>query len=125
MDKTTCLGTDGWYSLPVAETHAASKEAMKFDGSMPDSFVISAGDPVGHMGYYQHLRMADMKRDTVHIECTSMDDNLETFLTNPEQVGEKNPLWLKYAPGLALYKRCCNRNIHKGYKGNNGRGSFH
>ena len=46
-----------------------------------------------------------MKRDTVHIECTSMDDNLETFLTNPEQVGEKNPLWLKYAPGLALYKK--------------------
>ncbi len=27
----------GWYSLPVAETHAASKEAMKFDRSMPDS----------------------------------------------------------------------------------------
>ncbi len=40
-----------------------------------------------------------------HIECTSMDDNLEKFLTNPEQVGEKNPLWLKYGPGLALYKK--------------------
>ncbi|EAY7400646.1 hypothetical protein ACW11_22870, partial [Salmonella enterica] len=44
-------------------------------------------------------------RYQVHIECTSMDDNLEKFLTNPERVGEKNPLWLKYAPGLALYKK--------------------
>nr|WP_227550637.1 hypothetical protein [Klebsiella pneumoniae] len=34
-----------------------------------------------------------------------MDDNLEKFLTNPEKVGEKNPLWLKYSPGLALYKK--------------------
>ncbi|MEF4097585.1 glycoside hydrolase family 104 protein, partial [Escherichia coli] len=44
-------------------------------------------------------------RYQVHIECTSMDDNLEKFLTNPEQVGKNNPLWLKYAPGLALYKK--------------------
>ena len=58
------------------------------------------------MGYYQAPKDGGYEaRYQVHIECTSMDDNLETFLTNPEQVGEKNPLWLKYAPGLALYKK--------------------
>ncbi len=101
-------GTDGvvqpsWWQklMPPA------KEAMKFDQVVcPTPFVISAGDPVGHMGYYQAPKDGGYEaRYQVHIECTSMDDNLETFLTNPEQVGEKNPLWLKYAPGLALYKK--------------------
>ncbi|HGL6421663.1 TPA: hypothetical protein ACKF0Y_000517 [Klebsiella quasipneumoniae] len=101
-------GTDGvvqpsWWQklMPPA------KEAMKFDEVVcPTPFAISAGDPVGHMGYYQAPKDGGYEaRYQVHIECTSMDDNLETFLTNPEQVGEKNPLWLKYAPGLTLYKK--------------------
>ncbi|MFZ5256676.1 hypothetical protein ACOY6O_21915 [Enterobacter roggenkampii] len=101
-------GTDGmvqpsWWQklMPPA------KEAMKFDQVVcPTPFAISAGDPVGHMGYYQAPKDGGYEaRYQVHIECTSMDDNLETFLTNPEQVGEKNPLWLKYAPGLTLYKK--------------------
>lgn len=101
-------GTDGvvqpfWWQklMPPA------KEAMKFDQVVcPTPFAISAGDPVGHMGYYQAPRDGGYEaRYQVHIECTSMDDNMETFLTNPEQVGEKNPLWLKYAPGLTLYKK--------------------
>jgi muramidase (phage lysozyme) len=84
-----------------------AKEAMKFDQVVcPTPFAISAGDPVGHMGYYQAPKDGGYEaRYQVHIECTSMDDNLETFLTNPEHVGEKNPIWLKYAPGLALYKK--------------------
>lgn len=84
-----------------------AKEAMKFDQVVcPTPFAISAGDPVGHMGYYQAPKDGGYEaRYQVHIECTSMDDNLETFLTNPEQVGEKNPIWLKYSPGLALYKK--------------------
>lgn len=101
-------GTDGvvqpsWWQklMPPA------KEAMKFDQVVcPTPFAISAGDPVGHMGYYQAPKDGGYEaRYQVHIECTSMDDNLETFLTNPEQVGEKNPIWLKYSPGLALYKK--------------------
>ncbi|HFP9633493.1 TPA: hypothetical protein ACHOQV_005292, partial [Escherichia coli] len=69
-------------------------------------FAIKAGDPIGHMGYYQAPKDGGYEaRYQVHIECTSMDDNLEKFLTNPEQVGKNNPLWLKYAPGLALYKK--------------------
>lgn len=84
-----------------------AKEAMKFDQVVcPTPFAIAAGDPVGHMGYYQAPKDGGYEaRYQVHIECTSMDDNLETFLTNPEQVGKKNPLWLKYSPGLALYKK--------------------
>ncbi|MEP8908779.1 hypothetical protein ABKV42_14675 [Enterobacter roggenkampii] len=84
-----------------------AKEAMKFDQVVcPSPFSITAGDPVGHMGYYQAPKDGGYEaRYQVHIECTSMDDNLEKFLTNPEQAGEKNPLWLKYTPGLALYKK--------------------
>lgn len=101
-------GTDGvvqpsWWQklMPPA------KEAMKFDQVVcPAPFAISAGDPVGHMGYYQAPKDGGYEaRYQVHIECTSMDENLETFLTNPEHVGDKNPIWLKYAPGLALYKK--------------------
>lgn len=84
-----------------------AKEAMKFDQVVcPPPYAIRAGDPVGHMGYFQAPKDGGYEaRYQVHIECTSMDDNLETFLTNPEQVGEKNPLWLMYVPGLALYKK--------------------
>ncbi|EAT4487218.1 hypothetical protein EWN38_21580 [Salmonella enterica] len=84
-----------------------AKEAMKFDEVVcPTPYAISAGDPVGHMGYYQAPKDGGYEaRYQVHIECTSMDDNLEKFLTNPEQVGEKNPLWLKYTPDLTLYKK--------------------
>ncbi len=94
----------GWWRqlLPPA------KEVMVFDKtvSLSSPFSIEAGDPIGHMGYYQAPKDGGYEaRYQVHIECTSMDDNLEKFLTNPERVGEKNPLWLKYAPGLVLYKK--------------------
>ncbi|EDQ0262553.1 TPA: hypothetical protein JC420_004216, partial [Salmonella enterica subsp. arizonae] len=94
----------GWWRqlLPPA------KEVMVFDKtvSLSSPFAIKAGDPIGHMGYYQAPKDGGYEaRYQVHIECTSMDDNLEKFLTNSERVGEKNPLWLKYAPGLVLYKK--------------------
>ncbi|EPT3117053.1 hypothetical protein [Klebsiella michiganensis] len=100
---TSSVSQPSWWQklMPPA------KEAMKFDQVVcPTPYAISAGDPVGHMGYYQAPKDGGYEaRYQVHIECTSMDDNLEKFLTNPEQVGEKNPIWLKYAPGLALYKK--------------------
>ncbi|MEP8671061.1 hypothetical protein ABKV27_03050 [Enterobacter hormaechei] len=85
-----------------------AKEVMVFDKtvSLSSPFAIKAGDPIGHMGYYQAPKDGGYEaRYQVHIECTSMDDNLEKFLTNPEKVGETNPLWLKYSPGLALYTK--------------------
>ncbi|RZN44663.1 hypothetical protein D9736_22660 [Escherichia sp. E10V10] len=94
---------DWWrHLLPPA------KEVMVFDKtvSLSSPLPIKAGDPIGHMGYYQAPKDGGYEaRYQVHIECTSMDDNLEKFLTNPEKVGEKNPLWLKYSPGLALYTK--------------------
>lgn len=94
----------GWWRhlLPPA------KEVMVFDKtvSLSSPFAIKAGDPIGHMGYYQAPKDGGYEaRYQVHIECTSMDDNLEKFLTNPEKVGEKKPLWLKYSPGLALFTK--------------------
>ncbi|HDI3032920.1 TPA: glucosaminidase domain-containing protein [Cronobacter turicensis] len=94
----------GWWRhlLPPA------KGVMVFDKtvSLSSPFAIKAGDPIGHMGYYQAPKDGGYEaRYQVHIECTSMDDNLEKFLTNPEKVGEKNPLWLKYSPGIALYTK--------------------
>ncbi|MBF1962028.1 N-acetylglucosaminidase [Enterobacter hormaechei] len=85
-----------------------AKEVMVFDKtvSLSSPFAIKAGDPIGHMGYYQAPKDGGYEaRYQVHIECMSMDDNLEKFLTNPEKVGEKTPLWLKYSPGLALYTK--------------------
>ncbi|WP_329911746.1 anthrax toxin-like adenylyl cyclase domain-containing protein [Serratia quinivorans] len=109
VDKNSVSpGTDGvaqpsWWKklMPPAQ------ETMKFDQVVcPSPWPISAGDSVGHMGYYQAPKDGGYEaRYQVHIECMSMDDNLEKFLTNPEKVGERNPLYLKYSPGLALFKK--------------------
>lgn len=94
----------GWWDHLVPP----AKEVMVFDKtvSLSSPLPIKAGDSIGHMGYYQAPKDGGYEaRYQVHIECTSMDDNLEKFLTNPDKVGEKNPLWLKYSPGLALYTK--------------------
>ena len=94
----------GWWDHLVPP----AKEVMVFDEtvSLSSPLPIKAGDSIGHMGYYQAPKDGGYEaRYQVHIECTSMDDNLEKFLTNPEKVGEKNPLWLKYSPGLALFTK--------------------
>ncbi|MDK9354827.1 hypothetical protein QQF54_01535 [Lelliottia sp. V106_10] len=94
----------GWWDHLVPP----AKEVMVFDKtvSLSSPLPIKAGDSIGHMGYYQAPKDGGYEaRYQVHIECNSMDDNLEKFLTNPEKVGEKNPLWLKYSPGLALFTK--------------------
>ncbi|EAT3570035.1 hypothetical protein ES756_22755, partial [Salmonella enterica] len=63
----------GWWRqlLPPA------KEVMVFDKtvSLSSPFAIKAGDPIGHMGYYQAPKDGGYEaRYQVHIECTSMDD---------------------------------------------------
>ncbi|EOX8467506.1 hypothetical protein AIT71_004358, partial [Salmonella enterica subsp. enterica] len=62
----------GWWRqlLPPA------KEVMVFDKtvSLSSPFAIKAGDPIGHMGYYQAPKDGGYEaRYQVHIECTSMD----------------------------------------------------
>lgn len=82
-----------------------AREVMKFDQVVcPDPFAISAGDSVGHLGYFQAAKDYGYEaRYQVHIECISMDDNLPAFLTNPDKAGGKDPLWLKYSPDMTLY----------------------
>ncbi len=65
---------------------------------------ISAGDSIGHMGFYQ-LPEENGKRSRyqVHIECLSMDDSLPALLTNPEHAGEQSPAFLKYPEGATLF----------------------
>ncbi|MFZ4833744.1 N-acetylglucosaminidase [Rouxiella sp. Mn2063] len=84
-----------------------SSDVMQYDRIVcPTPYPIHAGDAVGHLGYCQVPKDGGYEsRYQVHIECFSMDDNLPTFLTNPEKVGHDNPLYLKYLPGLALYKK--------------------
>lgn len=109
VDKNNIsTSTDGvaqpswWQKLMLSD-----KGGMKYDQVVcPTPYAISAGDPVGHMGYYQSPKDGGYEaRYQVHIECLSMDDNLETFLTNPEKAGESNPLYIKFSPGLELYKK--------------------
>lgn len=83
------------------------RQTLQFDRVVcPDPYPVKAGDAVGHLGYFQTPKEGGHDaRYQVHIECLSMDENLETFLTNPERVGEDSPVWLKCPAGLALYER--------------------
>ena len=74
----------------------------------PDPIPVKAGDAIGHLGYLGHLSDSrfSMKHEgqyQVHIECFTADDNLAHFLTNPEQVGNDKPAWLKFIPGVTAY----------------------
>ena len=109
VDKNNIApGTDGvvqpaWWK----HLQPPAKEAMQFDKVVsPTPYPIRAGDPIGHLGYYQAAKDGGHEpRYQVHIECMSMDDNLPHFLTNPEKAGQASPLYLKYSPGLALYRK--------------------
>ncbi|WP_373226627.1 glycoside hydrolase family 73 protein [Enterobacter cloacae complex sp. ESBL7] len=96
-----------------------AKDSMIFDQVVcPEPFAIHAGDPVGHLGYYQSPKDGSyVSRYQVHIECFSMDENLPQFLNNPEKVGAEHPLWLKYSPDLELYSK----NIRAGTFAEDGR----
>lgn len=88
------------------QTATASGEHPAFGNVVVPSVpvAISAGDSIGHMGFYQ-LPEENGKRSRyqVHIECLSMDDSLPTFLTNPEHAGEQSPAFLKHPEGATLF----------------------
>ncbi|EOW6733501.1 hypothetical protein ACOZ0S_000953 [Cronobacter dublinensis] len=87
---------------------SSEKDKIQFDRvvSVSEPFAISAGAPVGHMGFVQAPKeVGTESRYQVHIECLSTDDNLENFLTNPEAAGKDNPLYIRCTPGLALYQK--------------------
>ncbi|WNI84137.1 hypothetical protein [Citrobacter portucalensis] len=70
-----------------------SRETVQFDTVVcPTPYPIKAGDPVGHLGYFQvPTEDGHEKRYQVHIECLTTDD-LPRFLSNPEGVGRDTPL---------------------------------
>lgn len=98
--------SDGDSLTPVAPTTAASPLVLGDVVKPPAAIPISAGDSIGHMGFFQ-LPEENGKRSRyqVHIECFSMDDKLPAFLTNPEHVGEQNPAFLKYPEAAVLFTK--------------------
>ncbi|MGQ9452246.1 glycoside hydrolase family 19 protein [Leclercia sp. TB492] len=71
----------------------------------PAPVPVSAGDSLGHMGFYQ-LPEENGKRSRyqVHIECLSMDD-METFITNPGKAGDDAPAYLTWQKDAPLSER--------------------
>ncbi|MDN0110118.1 glycoside hydrolase family 19 protein [Yersinia mollaretii] len=98
--------SDGDSLTPVTPTTAASPLVLGDVVKPPAAIPISAGDSIGHMGFFQ-LPEENGKRSRyqVHIECFSMDDKLPAFLTNPEHVGEQNPAFLKYPEAAVLFTK--------------------
>lgn len=81
-----------------------SREAMQFDTVVcPTPYPIKAGDPVGHLGYFQVPSESGYeKRYQVHIECLTPDD-LPRFLSNPEGVGRDTPAFACCPAGIPVY----------------------
>ncbi|MGC1023997.1 glycoside hydrolase family 19 protein [Pantoea agglomerans] len=108
-DRDNLVPSSGTAARPSWWAHLLPPfaEPMQFDTVVcPTPYPISAGDSVGHLGYFQVPKDGGYDvRYQVHIECLSADDALPTFLTNPEKVGETLPLYLKCPSGLALFSK--------------------
>lgn len=99
-----------WWSpfLPL------SRETVQFDTVVcPAPYPIKAGDPVGHLGYFQvPSEDGHEKRYQVHIECLTTDD-LPLFLSNPEGVGRDTPVFARCPKGIPVYLKVTGGEIQK------------
>lgn len=88
--------SDGDSLAPVAPAASGSEPVFNDVYVPPVPVTVSAGDNLGHMGFYQ-LPEENGKRSRyqVHIECLSMDD-MEKFVTNPGKAGEDAPVYLTW-----------------------------
>ncbi|MDK1229592.1 hypothetical protein [Cronobacter turicensis] len=89
----------------TAENESTSDGQPVFDRvvSLSTPLKIMAGDSIGHLGFFElPTDNGKLSRYQVHIECLSTDENLENFLTNPEKVGEDDPVCLKYDKDVPL-----------------------
>ena len=111
-DRDNLVPTSGAAVRPSWWSHLLPPyaEPMQFDTVVcPTPYPINASDSVGHLGYFQVPKEGGYTaRYQVHIECLSADDNLPTFLKNPEKVGEGSPLYLKCPSGLPLFSKDLN-----------------
>ncbi|RZN44172.1 MULTISPECIES: hypothetical protein [unclassified Escherichia] len=107
-DRATC---PAWWTpfLPP------SREAVQFDTVVcPTPYPIKAGDPVGHLGYFQApTEDGHEKRYQVHIECLTTD-NLPHFLRNPEGAGRDTPAFARCPKGIPVYLQFRSGEIQKG-----------
>ncbi|XTZ39142.1 pesticin C-terminus-like muramidase [Salmonella enterica] len=92
-----------------------SRETVQFDTVVcPTPYPIKAGDPVGHLGYFQvPTDNRHEKRYQVHIECLTTDD-LPRFLSNPEGVGRDTPAFARCPKDIPVYLKDTDGEIHKG-----------
>ncbi|EAW8702582.1 hypothetical protein UJ01_20355 [Salmonella enterica subsp. arizonae] len=99
----------------VAAELPPSRETLQFDTVVcPTPYPIKAGDPVGHLGYFQVPREdGHEKRYQVHIECLTADD-LPRFLSNPEGVGRDTPAFARCPKDIPVYLQFSSGEIQKG-----------
>ena len=92
-----------------------SRETVRFDTVVcPVPYPIKAGDPVGHLGYFQvPSEDGHEKRYQMHIECLTTDD-LPRFLSNPEGVGRDTPVFARSPKDIPVYLQFSGGEIQKG-----------
>ncbi|WP_261640624.1 hypothetical protein [Erwinia mallotivora] len=92
-----------------------SREAVQFDTVVcPTPCPINAGDPVGHLGYFQvPTEDGHEKRYQVHIECLTTDD-LPRFLSNPEGTGRDTPAFARCPKGIPVYLKDSDGKVYPG-----------
>lgn len=97
--------SDGDSLTPVAPSASGSEPVFNDVYVPPVPVTVSAGDNLGHMGFYQ-LPEENGKRSRyqVHIECLSMDD-MEKFITNPGKAGEDAPVYLTWHTDAPLFDK--------------------
>ncbi|WP_235501715.1 hypothetical protein [Trabulsiella odontotermitis] len=97
--------SDGDSLTPVAPAASGSEPVFNEVYVPPSPVPVSAGDGLGHMGFYQ-LPEENGKRSRyqVHIECLSMD-NMEKFITNPGHAGEYTPVYLTWKIDAPLFEK--------------------
>ncbi|EFB4363752.1 glycoside hydrolase family 108 protein [Escherichia coli] len=97
--------SDGGSLTPVAPAASGSEPVFNDVYVPPVPVTVSAGDNLGHMGFYQ-LPEENGKRSRyqVHIECLSMDD-MEKFITNPGKAGEDAPVYLTWQTDASLFDK--------------------
>ncbi|WNY84612.1 peptidoglycan DD-metalloendopeptidase family protein [Cronobacter dublinensis] len=89
----------------IPENDTASGDQPEFGKvvNLSTPVKIQAGDSIGHLGFFElPTDTGRLSRYQVHIECLSMDENLERFLTNPERAGEEDPVCVKYEKDAPL-----------------------
>ncbi|MDF7681437.1 hypothetical protein PT300_12905 [Enterobacteriaceae bacterium ESL0689] len=97
--------SDGDSLTPVVPAASGGEQGFNTVCVPPQPVPVSAGDGLGHMGFYQlPEENGKLSRYQVHIECLSMDD-MEKFLTNPGGVGVDTPVYLTWQREAPLYEK--------------------